>query len=101
MPRPRPDGKRPVLRKSGLIFLLEPNYAPRAAWLFDRGLPGKLTGPTFDAQAAPGTIAIESLEIVHEGLRRVSLSTIPGAADIASMLGGVFGMATTSVLNAF
>ena len=38
-----------------------------ARWVFDRGLPSKVTGPSLNAKT--GEIAIEELHIVHEGLR--------------------------------
>ena len=38
-----------------------------ARWIFDRGLPIKVAGPTLNAKT--GEIAIEELHIAHEGLR--------------------------------
>ena len=40
-----------------------------ARWLFERGLPAKVTGPQLNAKT--GEIAIEELHIAHEGLRLV------------------------------
>ena len=41
-----------------------------ARWNFVRAWPTKYTGPSLSAEASD--VAIESLEIVHEGLERVS-----------------------------
>jgi phage tail-like protein len=53
-------------RRDGMIVLLDQDRRPAGRWIFRRGLPLKWTGPTFNA--AQGAVAIESLEIVHEGL---------------------------------
>lgn len=90
------------IRKDGLVILFDRgglNLAgaglpgidrlPVAAWYFRRGLPVKLQGPQLDATA--NRLAIETLEIGHEGLQRVSLGMIPGLGDLAASLGGVGG----------
>ena len=43
-----------------------------------------MTGPTLDAKS--NTVAVESVELVHEGLSRVSLAMIPGAGDLVASL---------------
>lgn len=53
-------------RKDGLIVLLDESRAPAKVWKFKRGIPMKWTGPTLNA--AQSAVAIESLEISHEGL---------------------------------
>jgi phage tail-like protein len=110
-------GSDPVLRKSGIILLLERGgfatagdstaanlfvgltRPPIAAWYFDRALPERLLGPQLDAKS--NAVAMESLELAHEGLTRVSLSMIPGVADAASAMGGLastaFNAAATSL----
>ena len=63
-------GARPVRRYDGLVEVLSPDGADVVAtWAFDRGLPQKLTGPQLNART--GEIAIEELQIAHEGLRLV------------------------------
>jgi phage tail-like protein len=52
-------------RMDGLIVLQNELGLPVKAWKFVRGLPMKMTGPTLNA--AQGAVAIETLEIVHEG----------------------------------
>jgi phage tail-like protein len=72
-------------RRDGLIFLQDELHIPIKVWFFKRGLPLKWTGPTFNA--AQSSVAIESIEIVHEGLELVS----PGA--IAAQVGGAIAAA--------
>jgi phage tail-like protein len=57
-------------RKDGIVTLLDERREPVRAWTFRRGLPAKWTGPSLKASA--NEVAIESLEIVHEGLRTLS-----------------------------
>jgi phage tail-like protein len=95
------SGSDPVLRKSGLIILFDKGNGadtadtagllriPLGAWYIDRAFPEKVTGPTLDAKS--NTVAVESVELVHEGLSRVSLAMIPGAADAVASSGGLLG----------
>jgi phage tail-like protein len=53
-------------RRDGLIVLMNDAREPVMFWKFTRGLPVRWTGPTLNARA--GELAIESLEIAHEGL---------------------------------
>jgi phage tail-like protein len=57
-------------RRDGLIILHDEQHLPMKIWNFKRGMPLKWTGPTLNA--AQSAMAIESLEIVHEGLELVS-----------------------------
>ena len=50
---------------------------PVGVWFFRNGLPERLQGPQLNAKS--GEIAIESLEIVHEGLYRFGPAALPGA----------------------
>ena len=77
----------PELRQHGLVLLQAGSAAtalpgiggqPIAAWLFLNGLPERLTGPGLHAQR--NEIAIETLEIAHEGLWRLPPAMIPGLA---------------------
>ena len=89
------------IRKSGLIILLDrggPNVTqgklgfsipgldrmPLAAWSFSRAIPERLTGPSLNAKT--NELAIESLELSHEGLTRVSPATLPGASELSGAL---------------
>jgi phage tail-like protein len=53
-------------RKDGLIVLLDEARTPAKVWKFKRGIPMKWVGPTMNASQS--NVAIESLEIAHEGL---------------------------------
>ena len=53
-------------RASGSIVLLDESRKEVARWNFRQGWPCKWTGPTLNAQA--NEVAIETLEIAHEGL---------------------------------
>ncbi len=53
-------------RKDGLIALLDEARRPAKVWKFTRGLPTRWVGPSLNAQQS--SVAIESLEIAHEGL---------------------------------
>jgi len=66
-------GVRPVRRYDGIIEVLDKRGEAAgtvlATWSFDRGLPAKIAGPQLNAKT--GEIAIEELQISHEGLRLV------------------------------
>jgi phage tail-like protein len=53
-------------RKDGLIVLLNESRTPTKVWKFKRGIPMKWVGPSLNATQS--AVAIESLEISHEGL---------------------------------
>jgi phage tail-like protein len=81
------------LRKNGFVLLQAGTAAtalpgiggqPIAAWFFSNGLPERLTGPGLDA--ARNEIAIETLEIAHEGLLRLGQGMIPGLAAFVERL---------------
>lgn len=59
LPVPRYDGEVEIQNSKGDKVL--------ALWTFDRALPGKVSGPTLNAKT--GEIAIEELQLLHEGLR--------------------------------
>ena len=60
------EGK--VERKNGSIVLLDDTGSEKGRWNFRNAWPTKWTGPTFNATG--NDIAIETLEIAHEGLDR-------------------------------
>lgn len=55
-------------RKNGSIILLNDKGEEKLRWNFVDGWPTKWSGPTFNATA--NEVAIESLEIVHEGITK-------------------------------
>ena len=54
-------------RKSGTIQLLDEARQPALKWNFREGWPSKWEGPALNAKN--NEVAIETLEIAHEGLR--------------------------------
>ncbi|HYU81090.1 MAG TPA: phage tail protein [Vicinamibacterales bacterium] len=60
------DGK--VELKNGSIVLLDETGAEKLRWNFLNGWPTKWTGPSFNASG--NEVAIETLEIAHEGVTK-------------------------------
>lgn len=58
-------------RRDGVIVLLNDRLVPNNIWYFRRGLPVKYTGPALNATQS--SVAIESIEIAHDGLSQVPL----------------------------
>ena len=56
-------------RRDGVIVLLNDRQLPNNIWYFRRGLPVKYAGPSLNATQS--SVAIESIEIAHEGLSQV------------------------------
>jgi phage tail-like protein len=56
-------------RRDGAIILLDTAGLPAMSWAFHGGLAAKWSGP--DLHAEQSAVAIESLEIAHEGLTNV------------------------------
>jgi phage tail-like protein len=96
------------LRKSGIIILTDRagvpgteaaapglgvplpvlDRMPVAAWSFRDGLPEKMQGPGLNAKG--NEVAIETLEIAHEGLIRMSAQQVPGVGSfVTSVLGRI------------
>ena len=63
------DGKIADARKNGQIILLDDEGNEAAEWTFTAGWPTKWTGPTLNATG--NEVAIDTVEIAHEGLTRV------------------------------
>ena len=59
-----------VQRKTVTLTLLNETQAPVASWQIINAWPTKYTAPYFNATASE--IAIETVEIAHEGMTRVS-----------------------------
>lgn len=55
-------------RKNGSIVLLDRQGQEKARWNFVNAWPAKWTGPAFNAEGSD--IAIETLELAHEGVER-------------------------------
>jgi phage tail-like protein len=55
-----------VDRRNGVVILMDESRAEVMRWMFRNGLPVKWEGPDLDASSSE--VAIETLEIAHEGL---------------------------------
>jgi phage tail-like protein len=81
-----------VVRKDGVITLLNEKGLTHTAWQFMNGLPTKWTGPSLNSQQS--AVAFESIEIEHEGLKLLTGASGLGAAinsaaeGIANLIGG-------------
>ncbi|WP_376794518.1 phage tail protein [Thermogemmatispora sp.] len=64
------QGRIDEARKNGTITMYNQQGEPVARWNFINAWPSKLTGPS--ANAHHNEVAIEELEITHEGYERVS-----------------------------
>jgi phage tail-like protein len=60
------DGK--IERKNGSIILMDDTGEEKVRWNFREGWPTKWTGPSFNATS--NDVAIETLEIAHEGVEK-------------------------------
>jgi phage tail-like protein len=60
-------------RRDGVIALMSEVRIPVKVWVFKRGIPLKWAGPTLNA--LQDAVAIEVLEIAHEGLELLSPHT--------------------------
>jgi phage tail-like protein len=60
--------KGKIERKNGSIVLLNEEGQEKIRWNFFNGWPSKWTGPDFNAKSSD--VAIETLEIAHEGIER-------------------------------
>ena len=73
-------------RRDGIIALLTDRRLPNNFWYFRRGLPVKYTGPSLNA--TQNNVAIESLEITHEGIFQLPFVGLGAAASsVAAGLG--------------
>jgi phage tail-like protein len=63
------QGKVDDARRSIAVVLLDEEGAPAARWEFRNAWPARYEAPTLDAERS--AVAIETLEIVHEGVERV------------------------------
>jgi phage tail-like protein len=74
-------------RRDGVIVLLTDLRVPNNIWYFRRGLPVKYSGPQLNA--AQNNVAIESIEIAHEGIYQVPFVGLGAAA--AGAVAGLVG----------
>jgi phage tail-like protein len=65
------QGKISSARRNMAIILLNDEGAPSARWEFENAWPIKYKAP--DLSAKGNDVAIETLEVVHEGMKRVKV----------------------------
>jgi phage tail-like protein len=58
-----------IVRKSGSVIMYNEHYAELRRWNFYDAYPYKWSGPAWNA--AESTIAVETIELVHNGLKAV------------------------------
>jgi phage tail-like protein len=76
-------------RKDGIITLLNDLHIPTHIWQFKRGLPSKYTGPSM--VAGQSNVAIEAIEIQHEGIYQLPFVGMAAGALSAGISAGVTG----------
>ena len=69
-------------RRDGVIVLLNEMLEPNDIWYFRRGLPLKYAGPQMNAMQ--NNVALETMEIAHEGIYQLPLIGVSGAAGLAT-----------------
>jgi phage tail-like protein len=65
-------------RRNGVILVESSSHTTVAGWFFSNALPERLAGPGLDARNSQ--VAIETLELAHEGLLRLPSANLPAAA---------------------
>ena len=63
------DGK--VKRMDGIVVLMDDRHIPHNIWKFRRGFPVRFEGPKL--KGSGNEVAVEALEIAHEGLWQLSI----------------------------
>ena len=67
--KPVEDGKMADARKNVAIILMDEEGSPAARWEFVEAWPSKYDAPDLNAKGTD--VAVETLEVVHEGMKRV------------------------------
>jgi len=76
-------------RRNGTVYLLDKRHIPVTWWNFKGAIPIKWTGP--DLRADSAQVAIESVELSHQGLSRSGAPAVVALALAASSGGtGLF-----------
>jgi phage tail-like protein len=74
-------------RRDGIIVLQNDLHLPVSIWHFKRGLPVKWSGPAMHANQS--NVAVETLEIAHEGLWQAPL--VGQGASVIQAAGALIG----------
>ncbi len=67
-------------RRNGVITLMDSQHVPSAIWYFKKGLPVKYSGPIMNATT--NAVAVESIEIAHEGIYQLPGVAASGVAGL-------------------
>lgn len=67
-------GQGRVRRMDGIVVLMDDQHIPHNLWKFRRGIPVRFEGPKLKGTA--NEVAVEVLEIAHEGLWQLSILAI-------------------------
>lgn len=73
-----------ITRRNGSIYLLDRQRLPAMWWNFQDAYPVKWQGP--DMRADSGTVAVETVELVHRGLVKSEASSMVSKARLAASL---------------
>lgn len=79
-------------RRDVLIVMLDHAHLPSQTWYVQRALPVRYQGPAMNA--SQNAVAIESLELVHEGVIQIPM-------DLAGVASSVAGAAVGAALGDF
>ncbi len=71
-------------RRDGTVVLLNEAKVPMTIWYFRRGLPVKYTGPSLNASQS--SVAIESIEIAHEGIYQLPFAAVDATVSAVASL---------------
>lgn len=82
-------------RRDGIIALLNEMKVPNTVWYFRRGLPIKYTGPQLNA--SQNAVAIEAIEISHEGIVQLPFAGLASGLGSAMTGGGGGGLVSGAV----
>ncbi len=82
-------------RRDGVIVLLNEMMVPNNIWYFRRGLPLKYSGPQMNA--TQNNVAVESIEIAHEGIYQVPFIGLASGLSSALAGGGAGGLVAAGV----
>jgi phage tail-like protein len=77
-----------IKRKNGTIMLLDRQHIPVTWWDFLSAYPVKWTGPQLNASNAT-EVAVEQIELVHEGLRKPRAAQLLGGVQAGLQMGKV------------
>lgn len=82
-------------RRDGVVVLMNGMMVPSAIWYFRRGLPLKYSGPQMNA--TQNSVAVESVEIAHEGIYQLPLVGLASGLASAAAGGGAGGLVAAGV----